>query len=81
MLRAVFYLLAGLISAQVLLSIIAGLTCFWFNMTTVRQVGACLPVTDVIRQQWDKIFEAILALLIAASAGNQPPSPPPPPPE
>ena len=81
MLRAVFYLLAAIILAQIAAALFAGATCFWFNLTVVKQVGTCMPVTDLIRQQWDKMFEAILALLIAASAGNQPPSPPPPPPE
>lgn len=81
MLRAVFYLLAAIILAQIGAALFAGISCVWFNYTVVRQVGTCMPISDLIRQQWDKMFEAILALLIAASAGNQPPSPPPPPPE
>lgn len=78
MLRAVFYLLATIILAQVAAGVFAGVTCVWFNFTISQQVGACLPISQVIREQWDKMFEAILALLVAASASNGR-SPPPPP--
>lgn len=77
MLRAVFYLLAAIILSQIAAALFAGITCVWFNFKIVQQIGTCMPISDLIRQQWDKMFEAILALLVAASAGGSRPPPPP----
>lgn len=77
MLRAVFYLLAIIILAQILAALGAGFACVYFNFTVSKSVGTCMPISDLIRQQWDKMFEAILALLVAAAA-NRPPPPAPP---
>lgn len=82
MLRAVFYLLAAIILAQIGAALFAGIACVWFNFTITQQIGSCMPISQLIREQWDKMFEAILALLVAAAAGGSPPpSPPAPPPE
>lgn len=77
LIAAVFYLIAGVIFAQIAATILAGLACYYINVATVQQVGACLPVAALIREQWDKIFEAILALLVAGGASRSPPPPPP----
>jgi hypothetical protein len=68
MLRACFILLAGVIIAEMAMTLIGGFLCFWVNATTLRQVGACLPVVEVIREQWAEILTAVLALLLAAKS-------------
>lgn len=80
LIAAVFYLIAGVIFLQVLATILAGLACYQINLMTVQTVGACMPIADSIRSQWDKIFEAILALLVAGGANRTPPPSSPPPP-
>lgn len=78
MLRACFYLLAAVIAVEVAGTIIAAGGCFYLNLATVQTIGACLPVTQVIREQWAEILSAILALLVASKNGNGPPPPGPP---
>lgn len=75
---AVFYLLAGVIAAQIVTATLAGLGCFYMNANTVREIGACMPIAQLIQSQWDKIFETALALLIAGNAGRLPPPSGPP---
>lgn len=74
-LAAVFFLLAGVIAAQIVTTVLAGLGCYYLNTSTVREIGACMPIAQLIQSQWDKIFETALALLIAGNA-SRPPSPP-----
>ena len=61
---------------EVLTTIFAGFACWYLNLVTVRDIGACLPVIEEIKAQWAEILATILALLLAART-----SPPPPPEE
>lgn len=74
LLKAAFYLLATVILAEVLFSILGALGCFWINMVGRAEIGACLPVATVVREIFAELLTAILALLLA---GRVPPPPPP----
>lgn len=76
-LAACFYLLAVVICMQASAAIFAGIGCFYLNVNFTQQIGACLPVGQLIKEQWDKIFEIILALLVAGNARLPPPPSPP----
>jgi len=75
LLRAVFLLLAIVILTEVAMTIFAGMGCWYLNMVTTREIGACLPIIVQIREQWAEILASVLALLLAAR--SWPPSDPP----
>lgn len=74
LLRAVFWLLAIVMVIELLFSIVGGLLCWWINFTGVRQPLACLEAAQMIREFFQELLTAILALLLA----TRPPAPPPP---
>lgn len=75
MLRAAFWLLAIIIVVQTCWTIVSAAGCFYLNLAGPKEIGACMPVTTVIREQWAEMLSAVLALLLAARSG--PPSQPP----
>lgn len=75
MFRACFFLLAVVILLEVAATIFGGFACWWLNLQTVREIGACLPIVQLIREEWAQVLSAILALLLAARTGP-PPTPP-----
>ena len=76
LLRAVFLLLAVVILTEVGMTVFAGLACWWLNLQTAREIGACLPIVVQIREQWAEILASVLALLLAARSWPPPPDPP-----
>jgi hypothetical protein len=77
MLRFAAWLLAFLVGAEVVMSLLGGLGCWWANYTITHETGACMPLVTAIREQWSEALAAILALLLAARNGNGgPPKPP-----
>ena len=72
LLRACFYLLAFIMIIEMVATIAGGALCWYVNITTVRQPGACLNVVAIIREVWSEILTAVLALLLAGR--SQPPS-------
>jgi hypothetical protein len=74
MLRACFWLLAVLLMTEILMTVFGGISCWWFNATGAREIGACLPIVAQIREQWAESLAAILALLLAARSDPPPPN-------
>lgn len=67
MMRALFLLIAFVIIAEMLTTIVGGLLCFWANVQQPGGfvIGACAPIVQQIREQWAEMLTAILALLFA----------------
>jgi hypothetical protein len=72
LLRACFLLLAVVIIVEMLFTVVGGLGCMYLNLLTVRQIGACLPIIEQIREQWAEVLTAILALLLAYNRPHPP---------
>ena len=66
-LRACFWLLATVATVQVIGSLGAGVLCWWGNITVFKQPNYCMPLDQLIREIWEQILVAVLALLVARS--------------
>src|SRR5215469_4816656 len=65
LLRAAFYLLAALVLTELLMTVIAGVSCVWLVVSGRYEPGACSSITSQIREVWAEMLAAILALLLA----------------
>lgn len=74
MLRAVFWLLAIIMTIEMAMTVAAGTGCFYLILIGSYQLGACENVTAQIREVWAEALAAVLALLLASRPG--PPSTP-----
>ena len=72
MLRAAFWLLAVVITTESMITLVAGLGCLWMIFTGREPIGACMGVSQQIREIWAEMLAALLALLLASRE-----SPPP----
>lgn len=78
MLRAVFWLLAAVVVTELVMTLAAGVGCFWLIIVTSQyRLGACENVGIQIREVWAEVLAAILALLLASRGNGSPPPPPP----
>jgi hypothetical protein len=78
MLRAAFWLLAGLVAVEMFASLAAIGGCIWTIMIERQEpFGACSSIGAQVREVWSEALAAILALLLASRTGNGPPTKPP----
>ncbi len=72
MLRAAFWLLALVIVTETALTLVAGIGCFWMILAGRELLGACIGVSQQIREIWAEMLAAILALLLASREAPPP---------
>jgi len=72
MLRAAFWLLAVVIATQSMITLVAGLGCLWMIFTGREPIGACMGVSQQIREIWAEMLAALLALLLASREAPPP---------
>lgn len=70
MLRYAFWLLAIIIVVQTCWTIVAAAGCFYMNLAGPKEIGVCMPITQIIREQWAEMLSAVLALLLASRTGK-----------
>jgi len=73
MIRAAFWLPALVIATESAITLVAGLGCLWMIFTGREPIGACMGVSQQIREIWAEMLAAVLALLLASR--EPPPDP------
>ena len=76
LLQAVFWLLAGLLSVELLVTLWTTAVCSWLILRGSIALGGCNAIGATVRDIWSEALSALLALMLAAKPG-----PPPPPPD
>lgn len=72
-LKAAFLLLAGIIVTEMILTLVAGISCFSLLFRGDYRIGACEGVGNQLREVWAEALAAVLALLLASRNGGPPP--------
>jgi len=71
MLRAAFLLIAIVVGAELLVTAIGMLSCFWLILSGRYELGTCGAASDRAREVFTELLTAVLALLLA---GRNPPA-------
>jgi hypothetical protein len=71
LLRAAFLLIAGVVIAELSITMVGMLSCFWLILSGRYELDACASATEQARAVFTELLTAVLALLLA---GRTPPA-------
>jgi hypothetical protein len=70
LLRAAFLLIAIVVCAELVVTAIGMMSCFWLILSGRYELGTCGAAADRAREVFTELLTAVLALLLA---GRKPP--------
>lgn len=70
LLRAAFLLIAGVVTAELVITVLGMLSCFWLILGGRADLGACSTAATQARDVFTELLTSVLALLLA---GKTPP--------